>query len=154
MSLENSNDIIGSQTGDLPVCSAVPLRLCHRAPRRVICRNKNCKSRKPKCYKQLARKGRRDTFMSVWILGKAFELMRPSARGTPVGRSTTFGKAVQPNYSGIIHTQYETPIFVWCQSRSIYKTPHSHKIQTRYSFPSITKPTRQSLLNHFLQQTN
>jgi hypothetical protein len=31
MSMKNSNDTIGNRTSDLPVCSAVPLPLRHRA---------------------------------------------------------------------------------------------------------------------------
>jgi hypothetical protein len=32
MSLKNSNDTIGNQTRDLPICSVVPQLLRHRAP--------------------------------------------------------------------------------------------------------------------------
>jgi hypothetical protein len=36
MSMKNSNDIIGNQSLDLPVCSAMPQPLCHRVlPRKA-----------------------------------------------------------------------------------------------------------------------
>jgi len=92
--------------------------------------------------------------MSEWMLGERFELMRRSVRGRPLGRSPTVGKEVQPSYSHNIHTQYQTQIFVLCQSMFDLQNSSQSQHSARYSFPIITKPTRQSQLNHLLQQTN
>jgi len=81
-------------------------------------------------------------------------VVRRSVRGRSLGRSAKVGKEVQPNYSGSIHTQYVTPIFVLCQSMVDLPTSSQSQHSAAPLISHYHKASTSVTINHFLQQTN